>query len=363
MANLFFRTSIAPYRVDTYNALHSILDCKMYFMSRTDDSQDFKTEKIDSRCQFKPIILKKKKFLGIPYYADIWKYIKENKPKTVVVPEFKLITIQALAYKWLFNRHLKVISMCDDSYDMVAHGKDFTRTHTIARKVITPFLDDLLLADIKVKDWYQNHYKKGIWMPIIRDEKVEIPLYRRAQALSEEFKSKYKIQGKRILLFVGRLVDVKNLPTLIEAVGMTETDFTTVIVGDGPLKDQLQAQAKQTGKDILFVGRFDDDEIRAWFNIADIFVLPSTTEAFGAVTDEALLGGCFALISNACGSSCLIDDTNGRLFDPNSPNELADLIDSSFLSLTPASKKSENRMNLTFDKAVVDVIKQLKNIK
>lgn len=361
MANLFFRTSIAPYRVDTYNALNSILDCKMYFMSKTDDSQDFKTEKIDSRCHFKPIILKKKKFLGIPYYADIWKYIKENKPKTVIVPEFKLITIQALVFKWLFNRSLKVISMCDDSYDMVANGKDFTRTHTIARKVITPFLDDLLLVDKKVKDWYQNHYQKGIWMPIIRDEKVEIPLYRQAERLSSDFESKFHLQGKKILLYVGRLVDVKNLPTLLEAVRMTKSDYTTIIVGDGPMKDQLQEQAKLTGKDILFVGRFDDDEIRAWFNIADVFVLPSTKEAFGAVTNEALLGGCFPLISRACGSACLIDETNGRLFDPNSPKELADLIDTSFLTLPPASKKLGNRMSLSFDKAVVDVIKQLKN--
>ncbi len=359
MANLFFRTNIAPYRVDTYNALHEELDCKMYFMSRTDSSQDFKLDKIESRCRFTPGILRKGRFLGLPYYKDIWKLIRENQPEVVIVPEFKLITIQALAYKYLFNRKIKVVSMCDDSYDMVANGKDFTRIHTLARKIVSPLLDDLLLVNDKVCAWYRSKYGKGQWLPIIRDEKVEVPLYKRAEKISRQYEEEFDLKGKKILLYIGRLVEVKNLPTLIDAIGKTKTDFTTVLIGDGPLLDELKKKAVSTGKDIRFLGRFEDEEIRAWCNLGDVFILPSSQEAFGAVTNEALLGGCFVLISKACGSTCLIDDSNGRIFDPHDPEKLAKLIDQSF-SMVSKEEESGNRMNLNFNDSVIKVIKNLK---
>lgn len=360
MSNLFFRTNIAPYRVDTYNAIHEILGCKMYFMSRTDSTQDFETEKIESRCKFKPIILEKKKIFGVTYYKNIWKILRANRPEIVIVPEFKVLAIQALAYKYFIDRRVKVISMCDDSFDMVAHGNDFTFVHTLARKFVAPFLDNLFLVDEKVCQWYKNKYKKGIWLPIIRDEKIEEPLYKKAEVISNNFRTKYNLEGKRVLLFVGRLVDVKNLKTLIKAVSLTSSDFTTIIVGDGELKESLMQQASQSGKVIIFPGRFDDDQIRAWFNIGDVFVLPSTQEAFGAVTNEALLGGCLVLLSKACGSTCLLNDCNGKIFDPYNPEQLAKLIDETFVDLIDEESIKENKMSISFDEAVVNVIKQLK---
>lgn len=359
MANLFFRTNIAPYRVDTYNAIHKFLDCKMYFMSRTDSSQDFQIEKIEARCNFEPIILDKTKILGFTYFKNIWKILKANRPKIVIVPEFKMITLQVLAYKWLVDKNIKVISMCDDSYDMVVKGQDFTLKHTLARRMITPWLDDLLLADRKACEWYRQNFHKGRWMPIIRDEKVEIPLYRMAESLSSKLKSKYGLDGKKILLYVGRLADVKNISTLLKAVNLSHSEFTTVIVGDGPMRESLIKEAQDINKDIIFAGHFEDDAIRAWFNIGDVFVLPSTIEPFGAVTNEALLGGCFVLLSKVCGSQCLIDDSNGRLFDPHDFRQLSREIDGAFARIAETEDKTECRMNLTFDDAVIKVIKEL----
>lgn len=361
MANLFFRTNITPYRVDTYNALHEKLDCSMYFMSQSDSSQNYDMQKIERRCRFIPGILEKGKFCGIPYHKGIWKHIRENDPEIVIVPEFKLIALQTLAYKYLFKKKMRVVSMCDDSYDMVARGKDFTRTHTLARKIVTPLLDDLLLVDVKVRDWFRSHYGKGQWLPIMRDEKVELPLYREAQEISRAFNKKYGLDGKRILLYIGRLAEVKNLSTLIKAVKLTREDFTTVIIGDGPLRKCLENESMDTGKDIRFFGRFEDAEIRAWYNLADIFVLPSKLEPFGAVTNEALLGGCFSLISDVCGSTCLLDDSNGRTFDPGSPEKLASLIDNAFIKLAKEGQKPVSRMNLSFDETVGKVIDNLKN--
>lgn len=360
MPNLFFRTNITPYRVDTYNAIHERLDCCMYFMYADDSSQAYKMERIEARCHFTPLILEQKKIGRFSYFKDIWKIIRKNDADVVIVPEFKLITIQAIAYKWLFKRKMKVISMCDDSYDMVANGRDFTYKHTLARRLITPLLDDLLITDSKACEWYKKKFGKGIWLPIMRDEKIEEPLYQAAQGISREYEKQFNLKGKKILLYVGRLAEEKNLSTLIKAVAKTSGEFTTVIIGDGPMKDTLMEEARLAGKEFIFPGRFDDDEIRAWFNLGDVFILPSTIEPFGAVTNEALLGGCFALLSKACGSACLIDETNGRLFDPSDPEAMALIIDDTFSNLHDnEGDRPGNRMKISFDDAVVKVIDQL----
>lgn len=361
MSNLFIRTNIAPYRVDTYNAIHSNLNCEMYFMYDYDSSQNFRMDRIMRRCKFKPHILEKTRIFGITFYRKIWELIKQNKPEIVIVPEFKLISLQVLLYKYLFNRKLKVISMCDDSYDMITNGNDFTWKHSLARKIVTPLLDNLLLVDKKVCNWYKKKYHKGLWMPIIRDEKVETPLYKAAKPISDHFVEKYNLRNKKVLLYVGRLVDVKNIPMLIKALALTENSFTTVIVGDGPLMNELKEQAKDINKEIIFPGHFEDDEIRAWFNIGDVFVLPSIKEPFGAVTNEALLGGCFTIISDVCGSTCLIDSHNGIIFNPTDYVSLSKVIDQSMTRLNDKNKTlGDNRMNITFQDGVVEIINKLK---
>lgn len=54
----------------------------------------------------------------------IEKIIKKYCPEYIFVPEFSILTIQVLLIKYLYNYKYKVISICDDSYDMLM-GNDF----------------------------------------------------------------------------------------------------------------------------------------------------------------------------------------------------------------------------------------------
>lgn len=76
---------------------------------------------------------------------------------------------------------------------------------------------------------------------------------------------------------------------------------------------------------MIFTGRLEGLPLYAWYNVADCFVLPSTQEAFGAVTNEALVAGCKCLISELAGSQCLIENgKNGYTFDPHSKSDLTE---------------------------------------
>ena len=95
-----------------------------------------------------------------------------------------------------------------------------------------------------------------------------------------------------ILLFVGRLVPYKGVDVLLRALSGIEA--TTLLVGDGPLRSTLETQARALGLlRVRFLGRVSDTELTALYHAADLFVLPSVTqaEAFGVVQLEAMACG------------------------------------------------------------------------
>jgi rhamnosyl/mannosyltransferase len=93
-----------------------------------------------------------------------------------------------------------------------------------------------------------------------------------------------------IALFVGRLVPYKGVDVLLRA--LRELDMAAVVIGDGPLRAALEADAARLGiaARTFFLGSVDDETVSAWYGACDLFVLPSVTraEAFGLVQLEAM---------------------------------------------------------------------------
>lgn len=332
MPNLFFRTNITPYRIDTYNAFHAKLKCEMYFYWEVDHSQKMDMKALERLCNFNLHILrgfdvktgqKRRKIC-----TEVWKIIKENDPSFVIVPEFQILTLQVLLYKYLYRRKFKVVSMCDDSYDMVVNNNDFSIIHRIARKIVTPVLDDLLLVDSRVVNWYKEHYHKGIWLPIIRDEKVEEKKYKRLLPLSNQLYNQYGLKGRKVVLYVGRLVALKNLEALINAFGRIKEDNSAlVIVGDGAQEKKLKELSMSINKEVIFTGHLEGDNLYAWYNIGDVFCLSSYQEAYGAVINEALLAGCRVVVSEKAGSACVVNEHNGEIINPFKIDEIVSAMD------------------------------------
>lgn len=365
MSNIFIRTNIAPYRVDTYNALHKRLDMKMCFYEREGTAQKFDIDVLEVLCTFKPVYLKGKTFGSInrKWCFGVWKMLRKEKPEVVIVPEFQISAFQVLLYKWFTRKKFKVVSMTDDSYDMIANDNDFTKLHKWLRNHLAKYMDDFIVVTPQVEKWYRDNYKKGIWMPIIMNDEKAVINYERLLPLSREYAKRYNLEGKRVLLSVSRLVDLKNLHRLIDAFTQANTDATLVIVGDGPERAALEEHAKKINKEIIFTGRFDGDELYAWYNLASVFVLASYLEPFGATTNEALLAGCRMVVSEKAGSECLVDSTNGVKIDPMNVENIAEAIDSQMaLAAIPDLKKPrKSLMTVSFDERINNLVTRIKN--
>jgi colanic acid/amylovoran biosynthesis glycosyltransferase len=99
-----------------------------------------------------------------------------------------------------------------------------------------------------------------------------------------------------VVLFVGRLVEVKGCEHLIRAMAPIQAEIPEaelVVAGDGPLRVSLELQAKNTLHRYRFIGPQDQAVVRDWMNRAQVFCVPSITtrsgaaEGFGMVFVEA----------------------------------------------------------------------------
>jgi 1,2-diacylglycerol 3-alpha-glucosyltransferase len=134
-------------------------------------------------------------------------------------------------------------------------------------------------------------------------------------------------------LFVGRLAAEKNIPTLLQAHARylaSGGEWELVIVGDGPLRQQLQEQAKagvQSGK-VIFAGHKVIRELPDFYAFAGCLVLPSIREPWGLVVNEAMASGLPAIVSSRCGCAddLIQNGSNGFVFNPESFSDLSRLL-------------------------------------
>ncbi len=110
--------------------------------------------------------------------------------------------------------------------------------------------------------------------------------------------------GEPLWLSVGRLVYYKGLENGIKA--LAQVPGKLLIVGEGPLKESLQALAKQEGvaDRVVWLGRISQDELLGAYQAATALWFPSNarSEAFGFVQIEAMASGCPVINTNIAGS-------------------------------------------------------------
>lgn len=122
-------------------------------------------------------------------------------------------------------------------------------------------------------------------------------------------------------VFMGRLIDLKRVDVMIEAVSrMTEKLAIVDIIGDGDQRQSLEALVHDLGLShrINFIGWLSQAECSAHLAQADALVLPSIHECGGAVVLEAMSCGLPAIATNWGGPADYIVPQSGILIAPTS---------------------------------------------
>lgn len=145
---------------------------------------------------------------------------------------------------------------------------------------------------------------------------------------------RFKIPGdKPVVLYLGRIDKDKSLHVLIESIEevLSQIKAHFIIAGSGDLRLKYSKQLKKNRLDahVTMPGPIahDSEELVSLYQLATVFVIPSTIETQSLVTMEAMAAGKPIIAARAGALPELVHDgQNGFLFTPGNSHELAQLI-------------------------------------
>ncbi len=128
-----------------------------------------------------------------------------------------------------------------------------------------------------------------------------------------------------LLVSVGALIDRKGHATVISAL-MRVSDATLVIIGEGPDRSVLQAQAAVLGDRVRFLGSLSHDVIADWLAAADAMVLMSASEGLANAWIEALASGTPVVISDVGGAREVLEQPEAGVIVAPEAQSVADAV-------------------------------------
>lgn len=272
------------------------------------------------------------------YPGAIVPRIKEKKIRLLLVPflflalYFQLLkrlkTYDLVHAHWLIPQGI-VQSFFKKPYLVTGHGGDVTSLN----KGIFRQLKVRCLKRAKYVTVVSEHLKKKVQelVPDLQPDVLSMGVDASGFGRQYFVENYFGQNGKKTVLFVGRLAEKKGVTYLISA--MRQIDALLVIAGDGPLRQDLEEQVREMGVNAVFLGAKTHEELRTIYASADLFVTPSVTasdgdqEGLGLVMLEAMASGLPVVANDSGGISQVIKNgVNGLLCQEKNVEQLTDAI-------------------------------------
>jgi rhamnosyl/mannosyltransferase len=218
---------------------------------------------------------------------------------------------------------------------VLTYHSDIVRQRRLL-KFYSPFLRQVLQRVDKILATSPQYIGSSHWLQSVASKCVVAPLgvdYTRFTTVNTEqvaaIKARYGLE-QPLVLFAGRLRYYKGLQYLLRAWSQLQHAAKLLIIGIGPMEAAWKAEAAQLGltsDQVVFLGEISDAELPAYYQAADLFVLPASerSEAFGIVQLEAMAAGC-PVITTELGTGTSYVNQNGEtglVVAPCDPSALA----------------------------------------
>jgi glycosyltransferase involved in cell wall biosynthesis len=154
---------------------------------------------------------------------------------------------------------------------------------------------------------------------------IDTEVFSGSESQKQQARRALGIGSEFVWLAVGRLVPVKDYPTLFRALELLSVkDFKLLIAGQGPLEQELREECRRRGLDdsVRFCGARED--IRDLYAAADGFVMCSEFEGLSLALLEAAAMGLPAVVTRVGGNPEIVaDNVSGFLVSPGDATELS----------------------------------------
>ena len=297
-------------------------------------------------------------------YDSIFKTVIVNKNANYTLTQKNKFSLKQHLYDYCFslNPDLILISgrMYKDYLYVAKKIKKICKTVTVQDSIYTNSIKQFIIRIFSFflykryfdKFWGVGHLQRKFALDIGYDNENIYDGFYVADKIFFDSSKKHKFYGKKItFLFIGRLVDEKNILRFVEAIDIINKkdnlEHKINIIGSGYLKDKLLQF-----KFVNYRGLLNQKEIINIANKSDVFCLPSKFEPWGVVTHEMTALGLPVLISKNCGSIDLVKSgKNGFVFDPLDYNSMITAI-RKFILLPKAEKMQFSLNSIKISKTI-----------
>jgi glycosyltransferase involved in cell wall biosynthesis len=253
--------------------------------------------------------------------GEIIKWIKRVRPSVIIVNGYSdLARLRVL--RWCHRNEVPVF-LWGDSNIKADHA---TGTKAVAKSALMRWAIRQSSGVLSCGSLGQQYFEKYgadpsriTWMPYEPD-------YEQIKSVSaDQIASARKrfglAEGRHCLVYSGRLITIKRVDLLLKAFGeiaAERPEWDLVIIGDGPLRESLEASVPPTLKSrVIWTGFIDNQSaISAIYRCCDVLVHPAEVEPWALVINEAAAAGLAIVASDAVGAAAELvrDGVNGRVF-------------------------------------------------
>jgi glycosyltransferase involved in cell wall biosynthesis len=320
---------ISPYRIPVFNALAQLpeIDLHVVFLAETDSSMRqwrVYTDEIKFSYAVLPSWRQRLGKHNLLVNRNVSAALRREFPDVILCGGYNyLASWQAL--RWANRNSVPFLLWCEST------SRDRRNLYWFVEGLKQTFLNDCtgFVVPGKSSLEYVRHMT-GASNIFIAPNAVDIGLF---SARCEAAKIKGpRLRGElgipdRYFLYVGRLVRAKGLHDLLQAYATFDSQLRSrlglVIAGDGPLRAELETAAQSIFPGAVhFAGFVERDQLASYYSLAECFVLPTHSDTWGMVVNEAMACGLPVICTSVAGCAADLVMSNGRQVEASNISQL-----------------------------------------
>ncbi len=312
MKVLFMTNIPSPYRVEFFNELGKYCDLTVLFERDNDKYRRKEWLNFNIR-SFKSIFLNCKRIgHNNVLCKDVLKYLNKKKYDLIVVGGYATPTAM-LAILHMKMKRIPFILNADGGFIRASES----RLTKIAKKLFIRSATWWLSSGKHTTEYliYYGAKRERIFTypftSVRSNEVLDRPL---SQEEKENLRNELNISEDKVILSVGRFIPSKGFDVLLKSAAYLPRNYGIYIVGGKPPQEYIELRKQlRLEENVHFVDFKLKPELRKYYMASDLFVLPTRSDVWGLVINEAMANGLPVITTNRCiaGLELVTDYENG----------------------------------------------------
>jgi len=329
---------ISPYRIPLFNALaqHMDIDLHVVFLAETDPGlRQWRVYKDEIKFSYRVLRSWRKQLGGYNCLlnAGMGRALESTRPDAILCGGYNYLASWRGLF-WARSRSIPFLLWSESNL------QDFRGGRAFVELLKTEFLRQcagFVVPGRAAREYLQSRRIKNerIFTAV---NAVDNELFARAADAARQHAVQLRIDlglPDRYFLFTGRLVREKGVFELLAAYAKLEDTLRRqvglVFVGDGAARQALEKESCEVAPGVIrCVGFAQREQLAAYYALAEMLILPTYTDTWGLVVNEAMACGLPVVLSRAagCGADLVTENWNGRIVPSKDVQRLASAMSS-----------------------------------